>query len=121
MDPVRGRFMPPLSRAGRLRRADMRAVWDARRVDGCHQLRVDVVTDGLSAIRHSEELGYPSQALPIAARRACIVPLGSTGSIAEFRNEDAFTRIVEVSARLGFEGGFAIHPSQVAALGHQQG
>lgn len=59
---------------------------------------------------------YPSQQIAIAARSAGIIPLGYAGSIAEFRNEDAFTRTVEASARLGFEGGFAIHPSQVAAL-----
>ncbi|WP_343080070.1 CoA ester lyase [Ostreiculturibacter nitratireducens] len=59
---------------------------------------------------------YPSQQIAIAARRAGIVPLGYVGSIAQFRDEDAFVRIVDASARLGFEGGFAIHPSQVAAL-----
>ncbi len=63
-----------------------------------------------------DTLVNPSQQIVTAARAAGIVPLGYAGSIAEIRDADAFSKTAQRSARLGFEGGFAIHPSQIAPL-----
>lgn len=63
-----------------------------------------------------DSLLYPSQQITIAAKAAGIVPLGYPGSIAAFHDIDAFSGMLRKSARLGFEGGFAIHPAQIAAL-----
>ncbi len=49
-----------------------------------------------------------------AARRAGVLPLGFVGSVADYRDVAAYrTRIVR-ARRLGFEGAFCIHPTQVA-------
>ncbi|NOD77763.1 MULTISPECIES: CoA ester lyase [unclassified Ruegeria] len=59
---------------------------------------------------------YPSQQIVTAARAAGKIPLGYAGSIAQYHDIPAFSTTVERSAKLGFEGGFAIHPSQVSPL-----
>ena len=63
-----------------------------------------------------DSLLFPSQQVAIAAKAAGIVPLGYAGSITEFRDIDAFDKVLKKSARLGFEGGFAIHPAQITPL-----
>ncbi|GAL12353.1 L-malyl-CoA/beta-methylmalyl-CoA lyase [Vibrio astriarenae] len=63
-----------------------------------------------------DSLLYPSQQVLLAAKAAGKLALGYSGSIAEFRNIDLFTSIVERSAKLGFDGGFAIHPKQIGPL-----
>ncbi|MBV7394098.1 HpcH/HpaI aldolase/citrate lyase family protein [Mameliella sediminis] len=63
-----------------------------------------------------DSLLYPSQQVAIAAKAAGIAALGYAGSIAGFRDIDAFAKMLKKSSRLGFEGGFAIHPSQLAPL-----
>lgn len=63
-----------------------------------------------------DTLVNPSQQIVTAARAVGITPLGYAGSIAEIRDTEAFSKTAQRSARLGFEGGFAIHPSQIAAL-----
>ncbi|MBY6057990.1 HpcH/HpaI aldolase/citrate lyase family protein [Leisingera daeponensis] len=63
-----------------------------------------------------DSLLYPSQQIVTAARAAGKIPLGYAGSIARYNDIGAFSTTAERSARLGFEGGFAIHPSQVSPL-----
>lgn len=63
-----------------------------------------------------ESLLYPSQQLLLAAKSAGKLALGYSGSIANFRDLSQFTSIVERSAKLGFDGGFAIHPKQIQPL-----
>jgi citrate lyase subunit beta/citryl-CoA lyase len=58
----------------------------------------------------------PSQEVLFAARAAGCLALGLIGSIAEFRDLDAFRVAVEMAAHLGFEGSFCIHPAQVPVL-----
>ena len=58
----------------------------------------------------------PSQQIVLAARAAGKIPLGYAGSIARYNDLEAFGAIAKRSARLGFEGGFAIHPAQVSLL-----
>lgn len=69
-------------------------------------LRMAVDTDGL----------YVPNVMAVAAcRRAGIVPIGFVGSVADFADQDQFRQTVQRAARLGFEGAFCIHPSQIEA------
>ena len=63
-----------------------------------------------------EGLFYPKQHMLFAARAAGILPMGFVGSIADFRDQDAFRAIVRRSRRLGFLGASAIHPLQIQVL-----
>jgi citrate lyase subunit beta/citryl-CoA lyase len=66
-----------------------------------------------------EGLFYPKQHTVFAARAAGILPLGFVGSIADYRDQDAFRAIVRRSKRLGFTGASAIHPLQVPVLNEE--
>jgi citrate lyase subunit beta / citryl-CoA lyase len=66
-----------------------------------------------------DALLYPKQQTVFAARAAGILPLGFVGSIADFRDQDAFRAIVRRSKRLGFVGASAIHPLQVPVLNEE--
>lgn len=69
-------------------------------------LRMAVDPDGL----------YIPNVMAVAAcRRAGIVPIGFVGSVADFADQDKFRQTVQRAARLGFEGAFCIHPTQVDA------
>ncbi len=48
-----------------------------------------------------------------------IMPMGFIGSIADFRDQEAFRAIVRRSRRLGFVGASAIHPLQVPVLNEE--
>jgi citrate lyase subunit beta / citryl-CoA lyase len=48
-----------------------------------------------------------------AARRAGVLPIGFIGSVADYRDVDAYRARIERARRLGFEGAFCIHPTQV--------
>lgn len=56
----------------------------------------------------------PNVANVRAARRAGVLPLGFVGSVAEYRDVDAYRARIGRARRLGFEGAFCIHPTQVA-------
>jgi citrate lyase subunit beta/citryl-CoA lyase len=47
--------------------------------------------------------------------------MGFVGSIADFRDQEAFRAIVRRSKRLGFMGASAIHPLQVPVLNEEFG
>ncbi|MBI3515545.1 MAG: CoA ester lyase [Proteobacteria bacterium] len=66
-----------------------------------------------------EGLFYPKQHLIIAARAAGIMPLGFIGTVAEFKDLDAFRLTVQRSRRLGFMGASVIHPSQIQILNEE--
>ena len=63
-----------------------------------------------------EGLFYPKQHTIFAARAAGIMPMGFIGSIADFRDQEAFRAIVRRSRRLGFMCAGAVHPLQVSVL-----
>lgn len=63
----------------------------------------------------ADSLYVPNVMLVAACRRAGIVPLGFVGSVADYADREAFAQTVQRAARLGFEGAFCIHPSQVDA------
>ena len=66
-----------------------------------------------------EGLFYPKQHTIFAARAAGILPMGFIGSIADFRDQDAFRAIVRRSRRLGFLCASAVHPLQVQVLNEE--
>lgn len=68
-----------------------------------------------------DTLLYPKQQLILAARAAGIVPMGFIGSIADFRDMDAFRAIVRNSKRFGFRGATCIHPNQVKVCNEEFG
>lgn len=66
-----------------------------------------------------EGLFYPKQHAIFAARAAGIMPMGFIGSIADFRDQEAFRAIVRRSRRLGFMCASAVHPLQVTVLNEE--
>ncbi len=66
-----------------------------------------------------EGLLYPKQHTVFAARAAGIQPLGFVGSIADYRDQEAFRAIVRRSRKLGFVGASCIHPLQVPVLNEE--
>jgi citrate lyase subunit beta/citryl-CoA lyase len=66
-----------------------------------------------------EGLFYPKQHMLFAARAAGVMPMGFVGSIADFRDQEAFRAIVRRSRRLGFMCASAIHPLQVQVLNEE--
>jgi citrate lyase subunit beta/citryl-CoA lyase len=64
----------------------------------------------------AEGLFMPKQQLAIAARAAGILPLGFIGTVADYRDLDAFRETVRRSRRLGFRGASVIHPAQIPIL-----
>ena len=76
-------------------------------------------TADVGMLPDGEGLLYPKQHTLFAARAAGILPFGFVGSIADFRDQDAFRAIVRRSKRLGFAGASAIHPLQVPVLNEE--
>ncbi|HUA54430.1 MAG TPA: CoA ester lyase [Candidatus Sulfotelmatobacter sp.] len=67
----------------------------------------------------AEGLFYPKQHLIIAARAAGVMPLGFIGTVADFKDLDAFRATIRRSRRLGFMGASVIHPSQIQILNEE--
>ncbi len=67
----------------------------------------------------AEALFHPKQQMIIAARAAGILPLGFLGTVADFRDLEAFRMTIRRSRRLGFLGASCIHPAQVAILNEE--
>jgi citrate lyase subunit beta/citryl-CoA lyase len=70
---------------------------------------------------NAEGLLMPKQQLAIAARAAGILPLGFIGTVADYRDLDAFRETVRRSRRLGFRGASVIHPAQIPILNEEFG
>jgi len=68
-----------------------------------------------------QALLMPKQQMIIAARAAGVLPLGYIGTIADFRDPQAFGEMVRRSRQFGFSGGTSIHPSQIAVLNSEFG
>jgi len=66
-----------------------------------------------------EALLMPKQQLAIAARSAGILPLGFIGTVADYKDLDAFRVTVQRSRKLGFRGASVIHPAQVPILNQE--
>lgn len=63
-----------------------------------------------------EGMGYPAQAVAIAAVAAGIHPIGLPGSIGDFTDLDAFRALAVHARRIGVRGSACIHPAQVRVL-----
>jgi citrate lyase subunit beta/citryl-CoA lyase len=71
---------------------------------------------GVEPSREGAELLYPLSHLVTVCKAARIAPLGLLGSIAEFRDLQAFERSAGRARDLGCVGAACIHPDQVAVL-----
>ena len=67
----------------------------------------------------AEGLFMPKQQLAIAARAAGILPLGFIGTVADYKDLDAFRETVRRSRKLGFRGASVIHPAQIPILNEE--
>jgi citrate lyase subunit beta/citryl-CoA lyase len=67
----------------------------------------------------AEALFMPKQQLAIAARSAGVMPLGFIGTVADYKDLEAFRKTVQFSRRLGFLGASVIHPGQIAILNEE--
>ena len=64
----------------------------------------------------ADGLYVPNVMAIAAARRAGILPLGFVGSVADFKDIEAFRARIVRARGLGFDGAFCVHPSQVPVL-----
>jgi citrate lyase subunit beta/citryl-CoA lyase len=90
----------------------------SRRLVGLSLGSEDFAAD-IGAQADPEVLFYPKQRTLFAARAAGIMPMGFVGSIADFRDQEAFRAIVRRSRRMGFMCASAIHPLQVSVLNEE--
>jgi len=67
----------------------------------------------------ADGLYVPAVMSVAAARAAGVLPLGFIGSIADYADKEAFRTIIRRARALGFVGGFAIHPNQVAVMNEE--
>ncbi|MBX6425610.1 MAG: CoA ester lyase [Variibacter sp.] len=67
----------------------------------------------------AEGLFMPKQQLALAARAAGVMPLGFIGTVADYKDLEAFRKTVRFSRQLGFLGASVIHPSQVPILNEE--
>ena len=70
-------------------------------------------------VPEAEGLFYPKQQVVMAARAAGVLPLGFIGTVADYKDLDAFRATVRRSRRIGFTGASVIHPSQIAILNEE--
>lgn len=63
-----------------------------------------------------DALYWPNVRAVQAARRAGVMPLGFVGSVADYADLDAFRARCQRARRLGFDGGFCVHPRQVPVM-----
>ncbi len=67
----------------------------------------------------AETLFYPKQQIVLAARAAGVMPLGFVGTVADYKDLEAFRATVRRSRRLGFVCASVIHPAQVPILNEE--
>ena len=75
----------------------------------------DFATDA-GMVPEPDTLAVPKQLALLAARAAGLVPIGIMGTVAEYRDVDAYAELARRSRRFGFEGATCIHPGVVPAL-----
>lgn len=70
--------------------------------------------------RPTEDVLYvPKQAVIQAARSAGILAMGTIGTLANFRDLDAYRAMVRRSVAFGFAGASCIHPAQIPILNEE--
>ena len=70
-------------------------------------------------VPEAEGLFYPKQQVVFAARAAGVLPLGFVGTVADYKDLDAFRATARRSRRIGFTGASVIHPSQIPILNEE--
>lgn len=108
------RLVPMIESAGAFFRAQEIAAAHARVV--ALTLGAEDFALSVGMVPEAEGLFYPSQQIVIAARAAGVLPLGFIGTVADYKDLDAFRATARRSRRLGFMGAAVIHPSQIAIL-----
>ena len=66
-----------------------------------------------------DSLYVPNVMNVTACRRAGIMPVGFIGTVAEFKDQDAFRARIRRARRLGFESAFCVHPAQVGIVNEE--
>lgn len=110
-------FIPMIETAAAVFRTEAIAASHARVVAitvGAEDLALSV-----GMLPEAEGLLLPKQLAIIAARAAGILPLGFLGTVAEYRDPDAFRATIRRSRRLGFAGAACIHPAQIPVLNQE--
>ena len=108
------RLVPMIESAAAFFRAQEIAAADARVL--ALTLGAEDFALSLGMVPETESLFYPKQQIVIAARAAGVLPLGFIGTVADYKDLDAFRAVVRRSRRLGFMGASVIHPSQIEIL-----
>lgn len=70
-------------------------------------------------VPEAEGLFYPKQQVVLAARAAGVLPLGFIGTVADYKDLEAFRATARRSRRIGFTGASVIHPSQIPILNEE--
>ncbi|HXZ49543.1 MAG TPA: CoA ester lyase [Usitatibacter sp.] len=101
------------------------AFFRAREIAAAHA-RVVALTLGsedfalsVGMVPEAEGLFHPKQQIVLAARAAGVMPLGFVGTVADYKDLEAFRATVRRSRRLGFMGSPVIHPSQIPILNEE--
>ena len=63
-----------------------------------------------------DELSIPNFLLVVSATAYGVLPVGLTGSIANFKDKENFRRIIKSSVKVGLKGAAGIHPDQMPML-----
>ena len=66
-----------------------------------------------------DSLYVPNVMNVAACRRAGIMPVGFIGTVAEFKDQDAFRARIRRARKLGFESAFCVHPTQVGIINQE--
>lgn len=69
---------------------------------------------GIQRTDSGEEVYYPRASVPVAARAAGVASLDSP--FVALRDPDALRKDVQVARQMGYNGKFAIHPSQIEVI-----
>lgn len=64
----------------------------------------------------AEGMGWPAQAVAVAAAAAGIHPMGLPGTVGDFSNPVAYEALAVHAKRIGMRGAVCIHPAQVQVL-----
>lgn len=114
LPPGHTRLVPMIESAGAFLRAQEIAAADARVV--ALTLGAEDFALSVGMVPGAEGLFYPMQQIVIAARAADVMPLGIIGTVADYKDLEAFRATARRSRHLGLMGAVAIHPAQIAIL-----
>lgn len=71
---------------------------------------------GVEPSKEGRELFYGKAKMIVVARLAGVQPLGTMGSIADYRDVDGWAASIRQARQMGYVGAACIHPAQVAPL-----